>query len=118
MDFAYVKKIQEWVQLDNKLLRSKDETKEILERKKDLEDEILDYVEKNNFDNLNLSISDGCIKFQKRATTQHLSSKVLKTILNKYAKEKKINIDVDDICNYINENLDKKTSIFMKREIK
>jgi hypothetical protein len=118
MDITYVKKVQEWVELDNKIVRNKDEMKETIEKKKDLEDDILQYIEENKFDNLSLSISDGNIKFAKKTNTQPLSIKTIKTLLEKYKVEKNITLDIDDVCTFISSNLEKKSSTFMKRDIK
>lgn len=116
MDIKYVRKIQEWVELDNKVLKTKEEMKEIYDKKKEVEDEILDYVEEHKFDNLSLSISDGTIKFSKRNTTQPLSMKTLKSILEKYSKDH-TNLDVNEICDFVSKNMEKKSSICMKRDI-
>jgi hypothetical protein len=118
MDITYVKKVQEWVELDNKILKNKDEIKDTVEKKKDLEDDILQYIEENKFDNLSLSISDGNIKFAKKTNTQPLSIKTIKTILEKYKFEKNVALDADDICAFVSSNLEKKSSVFMKRDIK
>lgn len=121
MDIAYVKKVQEWVELDNILLKSKDDTRDVVDKRKVLEESILEYVEKNNFDNFDLTISDGKIKFAKKTNTQSLSTKTIKTLLTSYfAAPERANVvvDVDEICEYITSNLEKKTSIYMKRDIK
>ncbi len=47
MDIAYIKKVQDWVECDNKILKSKESIKETVEKKKQLEEEIVQYVEDN-----------------------------------------------------------------------
>lgn len=119
MDIAYIKKVQEWVELDNILLKSKEETQDSVDKKKDIEGDILNYVEKHNIE-FNLAISDGHIKFAKRNTNQALSMKVIKTLLGKYfstVEKAKLGVDVDDICEFLTSNLEKKTVYFMKRDI-
>jgi len=118
MDLSYINRVKEWVEIDNKLLRSKNELKDIVDRKKQLEEDIIGYVETNKLDNLCLNITDGTVKFSKRNQTQSLSIKVIKSILESYIDKKNNNIDVDDICDFIVTNLEKKTQIFMKRDIK
>lgn len=117
MDLEYIQKVKEWVEMDNQILSNKEQIKDVVERKKELEEEILTYIEHNKFDNLSLNISDGTIKFSKRNTSQPLSMRTLRIILNKYSHEK-TTIDVDGICEFISTNLEKKTSIGMKRDIK
>jgi hypothetical protein len=118
MDLTYVKKVQEWVELDNKVLKNKEQIKDVVEKKKCLEDDIIHYIEESKFDNLNLSISDGNIRFSKKTSTQPLSIKTLKVLLDKYQAEHKTSVNVDEICDYIVANLEKKTTMFMKRDIK
>lgn len=118
MDLSYINRVKEWVEIDNKLLRSKNELKDNIERKKQLEEEILEYVESNKLDNLCLNITDGTVKFSKKNQTQSLSIKVVKSMLESYIDKKNKKLDVDDICDFIVTNLEKKTQIFMKRDIK
>lgn len=117
MDIAYVQKVQEWVQMDNILLKNKDDVKEIVKKKKELEDEIIEYVEKNKHDRLTINISDGNIKFGKRNVVQPLSLKTIKGILDKYATDHR-NVDVGDIMQFISENLESKHKVVMRREVK
>lgn len=118
MDISYINKVREWVEIDNKILRSKDNIKEAVDKKKDLEEEILEYVEKNKLTELTLNISDGTIKFSKKVATQPLSIKTIKALMEKYKEEYNLDIDVNDICTFISSNLEKKTSHFMKRDVK
>lgn len=117
MDIAYVKKVQEWVECDNKILKSKEAIKEVVEKKKELEEEIIEYVEDNKYDKLTLNITDGAIKFSKRNTTQPLSMKVVRGILQSYC-DKEEHIDVSAIMKYISESLETKQKVCMNREIK
>lgn len=118
MDINYMKKIQDWVKLDNTIMHNKEEIHIVSERKKELEDDITSYVEKNKLDNLTLNITDGFIKFSKRTTTQSLSIKVIKLLLDKYSTEYNQNLNIDEICDYLTANLEKKQTISMKRDIK
>ena len=119
MDIEYVRKVQEWVELDNRTLRNKEQMKEVLEKKSVIESDILAYVEENKIDDLTLSISDGNIKFAKRNTIQQLTTRVLKSMLEKYIQEKNItSLDVNDVCNYITNNLEKKSVSYMKRNMR
>jgi hypothetical protein len=38
MDIAYVQKIKKWVEYDNIITKHKDDVKEVVEKKKDIED--------------------------------------------------------------------------------
>lgn len=116
MDVGYIKKIQQWVQYDNIILKNKEDIKEIIDKKKELEDEILDYVEKNKYDKLTLNITDGNIKFSKRNVTQPLSMKTLRSIFEKYNNEGG-DLDITEIMKYISESLETKQKIHMQRDI-
>jgi DNA-binding protein Fis len=116
MELNYIKRVQDWVESDNKLFKLKEDMKDPIEKKKQLEEEILTYVESNKLDNLCLNISDGTIKFSKRNQTQPLSMRVIKSLLDSYSETNTIN--VDDICDFILSNLEKKTVVCMKRNIK
>lgn len=123
MDKSHVESIQEWVDIDNKLLKHKEETKDLIERKKELETDILLYVEENKLDNLSLSITDGTIKFAKKTQTQILSIRTIKLIIEKYNNDNKklkpdLLINIDNLCEYISLNLEKKNQLYMKRNIK
>lgn len=111
-----MKKIQKWVEYDNILTKHKNEMKDTVEKKKELEESILKYVEDNKYEKLTINITDGNIKFGKRNITQPLSMKTLKTILEKYNQEKEP-IDVTSLLKYIDDSLEVKQKIIMNRDI-
>lgn len=131
MDSTYITKIQKWVELDNQILRSqesvkvhtealnknKDEVATIVEEKKKVENDILEYIQKNSFDKLTINIGDGAIKFGKKTSQQPLTLKTLKSLLDKWSETNKNNVDTNKLYDFIVDNLDKKTAIFMKREL-
>lgn len=116
MDIEYVKKIQKWVEYDNILTKHKEDIKNVVESKKELEESIIQYVEDNKYDKLVINISDGNIKFSKRNVTQPLSMKTVRGILEKYSKEREA-INVADICTFIDESLDVRSKVIMNRDI-
>lgn len=115
MDPTYVAKVQEWVVCDNILTKNKEELKKVQDKKKELEEEILTYIEDNKYDKLVINISDGVIKFGKRNITQPLSMKLLRTMLGTYENGA---LDVDSIMKHIEDSLESKPKSIMKREIK
>lgn len=136
MDELHMNYIKEWVKIDNKISehkeeidikveKHKEEMKESIERKKELEENIIKYVENNKLNNLSLNITDGTIKFAKKTKTQVLSIRTIKTIIEKYNSDNKklkqnslIEIDIDNLCEYILLNLEKTNQLYMKRDIK
>ena len=115
MDLEYIKKVKEWVEIDNNIIRQQDLVKHhieslnqnkelispLIDKKKIIEDDIVDYISKNKFEKLTVNISDGS----------------LKSILDKYSEEN-TDVDTGHIYNFISENIEKKTNYFMKRDIK
>lgn len=118
MDTDYIRRVQEWVALDNKILKNKEDFKEAVERKKQLEDEIIKYVEDNKFDSLTLAITGGNVQFAKKTSTQSLTMKLIRNLLEQYADEKEENVDVEDICDFITSKLEKKSQVYMKRSMR
>lgn len=118
MDIEYVTKIQKWVEYDNIVTKYKDDMKVYIDKRKDVEDEILDYIESNKYDKLTVNISDGNIKFSKKNTTQQLSMTVLRGILEAYNKTYKDTIDINGLMGFIKDSLEVKSKICMHREIK
>lgn len=130
MNPDYIKKVQDWVKLDNKILEVesqltplKDSIKQILEEHKDIyekkttiERDIIDYIQSNNMDMLTIKTSDGNIKFSKRTNTQPLSMKLLRGILQDY-EEANPDISADDIIQFVSTKLDKKSNLSIKRQI-
>lgn len=139
MDTVYIDKVKSWLALDNQSLRLKEEMEKKTEKlkleldtivegykqrmdkvgdeKKELEEDILKYVETNALEKMTLSLSDGSLKFTKKSTQQSVSLKYLKTTLGKYSEEKEA-IDAEDVYKYLVSNLETKTKLSMKREVK
>jgi chromosomal replication initiation ATPase DnaA len=115
MDIQYINKIKSWVECDNVLVKRKADIKDLTDKKKELEEDILQYVEDNKYDKLTINISDGAIKFSKRNITQSLSMKLLKNALESYNENVK-EIDVQDIIQHVSEQLETKQKIIMTRD--
>jgi hypothetical protein len=132
MDATYINKVKKWVEIDNKILRTQDslkpyidaieknkeDVKPLMEQKKQIEDEIVSYIESNKLEKLTVNITDGAIKFGKKTTQQPVTLKLLKAILDKYSEEEDCDVDTAKLYDFILDNLEKKTTFFMKREIK
>jgi len=118
MDPKYIQKVQEWIKYDNVLQRIKQETTDAANKKKEVEEEILTYVQENNLQSLNINVSDGSIKFSTVNSKSPLTMKTLKSLLEKYSTEKKVVINIDEIVKFINDNMESKAKSFIKRDIK
>jgi hypothetical protein len=117
MDTTYIDKMKDWIDLDNKTIELKEKLNEIANKKKELEDDITKYIEDNNFEKITVDVDDGHLKFQKRNTTQTISLKYLKSTLLKYHEEKE-EINIDGIYDFLSSNLETKSKIYIKRDVR
>jgi hypothetical protein len=120
MDPSHVSMVRQWLDLDNKLLTLKEQVQELNDQKKEIEDDIIEYIEKNNLDKVVVNLSDGCLKFPKTSTKQTLSLKYVKNTLTKYNDDKEVNmqVNVEEVCKFLTSNLETKTKISIKRDVK
>lgn len=118
MNPQYTSKLQDWVKYDNQLLRTKEQTKEISEKKKVIEQEVVEYALQNNMRNITINISDGNIKFASVNSKAPLSKRTLLQLLENYSKEVKPIENLQHIVEYVFDNLETNTKTFIKREIK
>lgn len=123
MDAEYIRKVQQWVQLDNKALEAtnqikkiQEEYKPLFEERDELEKDIVEYVAQKNMDMLTINTSDGNIKFSKKSNTQSMSLKLLKNLLTDYCN-KHPGPNPEDMYNFIVNSLEKKTKLNIKRNI-
>jgi predicted site-specific integrase-resolvase len=118
MDEQYIEKMKEWIDLDNVYTSLRKQLNELTEKKKDIEDDILEYIEDNNLEKVVVSVCDGTLKFPKRTVQQSLSMKVLKQVIGKYNEEKSQNIEIEELVKFISTNLETKTKLSIKRDVR
>jgi chromosomal replication initiation ATPase DnaA len=118
MDNQYIDKLKEWIELDNQVIRLKEQLTDINEDKKELEEEILKYVEDNSFDKLTINISDGSLKFSQTTQKSPISIKFLKSTLNKYNEEHNKSVDIDNLLKFISSSIETKTKRYIKRDVR
>lgn len=118
MDPATIKKVQRWVELDNKIELKKMKMKEYTDEKRELEEEILEYVQCNDKKNLQINTSDGHIQFSEQKTTQMLTFKYLKDALSSFfAGAPATPVDAGSLYDFISSNREVKQKLVMKRQI-
>ena len=74
--------IKQWVRLDDQLKMVNEKSKEIREKKNNIEENILVYVEKNNLENATAKITGGKLKFIETKQTAPLTLKFIEECLN------------------------------------
>ena len=109
--------MKEWIEMDNVYSTLRQQMNELNDKKKVLEDDILKYIEDNNLEKVVVTVNDGTLKFPKRSQQQAISLKFLKTHLTKYSDEKQ-SINVEEVFKFLTSNLETKTKLSIKRDIR
>jgi hypothetical protein len=116
MDDKYLEKLRKWIDLDNQTTRLKSQLAELGDEKKEVEDDIIEYIKANSLDKVTVNVADGTLKFAKRSSQQAMSIKYLKATLMKYNEEQEP-INTDAVLQYLLTNLESKTKMFIKRDV-
>lgn len=120
MDETHISKLKQWIDLDDQTSELKNSMNVLNEKKKELEDDIMRYVEEQNLEDVTITFGKRKLKFAKVNVKQTLSIKYIKTVLAKYNDELPTNnkLDIDDLCRYLVENLETTTKVCIKRPIR
>lgn len=117
MDASVVKKVQRWVELDNKIEVKKVKMKEYQDEKKELEDAIVDYIDSYDKKNLQINTSDGFINFVDQKNTQMITLKFLREGLNAFFDSGPTQVNSAAIMDYLLKSREVKTKLVMRRHI-
>lgn len=104
--------IKRWVHLDNQLNSLKDKSKTLSEERKNIETNILTYVEDNNLENATAKISDGKLKFITNKQTSPLTFKCVEDSISFFIKDED---KVKEIIQHIKNNREVKYIKNIKR---
>jgi predicted FMN-binding regulatory protein PaiB len=109
---GFQQNIKQWVSLDTQLKTLNEKTKEIRNKRNELTDNIIDFVDNNNLSTSTIKISDGKLKFAQNKQTAPITLGFLEGCLNDIiGNEEK----VTQIMNYIKENREVKVIPDIKR---
>lgn len=117
MEQEYVDKLKQWIDYDNSITDLKAQLTRLNDSKKEIEDDVLKYVEQSNLGGVNVSISDGILRFPKRKVQQSITMKYIRSSLTAY-NETHQQVNVDDICKFLTSNLETKQKTYIKRDYK
>lgn len=78
----FTDKIREWVSIDNKIKKYREEIKKARENRSSLANSILEDAENSNMQHAVIQITDGKLKFQNTRVTAPLTFKFLESCLN------------------------------------
>jgi seryl-tRNA synthetase len=107
--------IKSWVQLDNKIREHNNEIKKIRDKRNELTEKINDYVQQNELKKAVINISDGRLKFQTTKMSNPLSLKFVKQCISEYISYKNIDLNVDELIEFMKENRESKYVDEIKR---
>jgi hypothetical protein len=123
MEDNMVQKVKKWVQLDNKIEVKKCKLKLVADERREVEDEILEYVQDQDKSNLHIRISDGHIEFFENRTQQPMTIKFIKDMVHAYFDAHTDNPDpakeltAAGMIDYILSNRDTRKKLVMRRHM-
>jgi len=108
---SFENQIQQWVALDNQLKMLNDKTKELREKRNELEDNITNYATNHNLYQSTVQITDGKLKFSNTRVQEPLTFKYLEKTLSEVIKN-------ESQLKIIMEHIKKNRNTKMVQEIK
>ena len=112
MSNEFTNMIKEWVTIDNELRELSLKSKSLREKKNNVNNNVINYIENNNLDNAIIKISDGTLKFNYTNISQPLTFKYINECLNDIINDKN---QVETIINYIKNKRNVKSIMDIKR---
>lgn len=116
MDEVYVDKLKKWIEYDNSITQLKEKMSVLNESKKQIEEDVIQYIEHSGLSGVSVAISDGSLKFPTRKIQQSMSLKFIRSVVDKYNEEKGQQIDNEQFCQFLMSKLDTKQKIYIKRD--
>lgn len=110
----YQKKLQDWLELDDYIESRNAKLKVAKDKKKELEQQILSYVEEGELQNVNVELEDGKIEFKEDDTKSSFTMKYLKDMIYKYFNDTR-HATANDLFEFLVQNRHVKTKLVMKR---
>lgn len=118
MNDTYINKIKRWVYLDTKIELKRNNIKLLVDEKKELENDIIYYIEENSMQNYQINLINGYIKFPVTKSISSLSLKKLKSILEMFFQHNNKNITSSVLYKFIVEHRDSQQKTIIKRYFK
>ena len=112
MSNEFTNMIKEWVTIDNELRELSFKSKSLREKRNNVNNNVIKYIETNNLDNAIIKISDGTLKFNYTNISQPLTFKYINECLNDITNDKN---QVEAIINYIKNKRNVKSIMDIKR---
>tara|TARA_B100001758_G_C18416918_1_gene620892 strand:- start:17165 stop:17509 length:345 start_codon:yes stop_codon:yes gene_type:complete len=113
MSDIFKEHIKQWVTIDNNIRNSNNEIKQMREKRTDINNNIIRYIETNQLTDSTIQLSDGYLKFNSQKNYAPLTFQFLQDTLKDILPESQ----VTSIINYIKEKRNTQSSIIIKRII-
>lgn len=94
-----VEKIKRWLDIENKILSSQKELKELKKQKKNISTDLTEIMKNKQLDSID--VNQGKILYTKNTSKKGINKKFLENVLNKFYED---NDKAKEICDYILEN--------------
>ena len=113
MSDIFKKNVKEWISLDNELRLLNEQVKELRDKRNDIHNDIIRYVETNELGNSTIQLSDGLLKFYNHKTYAPLTYNFLQETLHNILPENK----VCEVIQYIKQKRQTQATTTIKRNI-
>jgi hypothetical protein len=112
MSGPFEKKLEEWIIMDNQIKNLNEQIKAMRDKKNNMNNEIIQFVENNNLLNTKIQIHNNNIKFVNTNISPSITFKYLEQCLHEIIKNE---IQVKKIIEYIKQKREIKQQIEIKR---
>ena len=107
--------MKQWIQMDMKIAELFKSIREIREKKKAVEEQLVNYMASNELTNTSIKLLNQKVSYTQETSYSSLSFKFLESVLLEYFKNDQDK--VDEIILFIRDRRSKKMSIGLKRKI-
>tara|TARA_B100001778_G_C18406084_1_gene546518 strand:+ start:149 stop:496 length:348 start_codon:yes stop_codon:yes gene_type:complete len=112
MSNEFTDMIKEWVVVDNHLRDLTSQAKSLREKRNNINNNVITYIQNNNLNDAIIKINDGTLKFNYSKTTQPLTFKYIEECLSDIIDDEN---KVEQIINYIKTKRNVKSIMDIKR---
>ena len=108
-----VNNIKEWIKIDNEISKFQNEIKDRKNKKKNLTDNLMNVMKKNEIDCFD--INGGSLIYKKNKVKKPINAKTLSSVLKEYYKSQPS--QAEEVTKYIMENREEQIKETIKRKI-
>lgn len=90
--------VNKWLEIDNSIKQLTERVKTLRNEKSNIEENIMEYADRNNINNLSIKTNEGILKLTQSKNASQLTYKYLEKCLHEIISDEK---QVENIINYI-----------------